>query len=163
MKLLLLRHGIAADDSPDGTDAARPLTDEGVCKTTEACAGLAQLLDTAPVILTSPKQRARQTAHIAAAALGSSVKVMNLLADDEPERIIAVIGKQDDETLMLVGHEPTFSRIIELLLTPAASGGFVQMKKAGCACIEVEWLPGGEPRGTLMWLATPAMLRAIAR
>jgi phosphohistidine phosphatase SixA len=60
---------------------------------------------------------------------------------------------------MVVGHEPMLSQLVETLCVGTASG-FVRLKKAGCAVLDVDF-SAQPPRGSLVWLATPAMLRAL--
>jgi phosphohistidine phosphatase len=71
MKIILLRHGIAAER---GTldferDSERPLTPEGRGKVRLIAKALARLKIIPDVILTSPFVRAHQTAEIAARVL----------------------------------------------------------------------------------------------
>ncbi|HEX5558804.1 MAG TPA: phosphohistidine phosphatase SixA [Gaiellales bacterium] len=163
MRLLVFRHGIAEDTAADGTDAARVLTAEGVTRTRKAARALARLCDAPDVILTSPKARARQTADAAAAAFGSTVEVLDELADGPPEPALCALARRAEETVMIVGHEPMLSALVEQVCTGSRTRGFVDLRKAGCACLDVTFRPGGEVmEATLLWLATAKMLRAAA-
>lgn len=156
MKLLLLRHGIAADPTPDRTDADRPLTEAGVKKTRNAIAGLARIIDPPQIILTSPKLRALQTAEIAANILEAPVKSIEILAGGAADQVIDRISRREEQLILAVGHEPILSEVVELLCFGRTTSA-VQMKKAGCACIQsVGRLQIGQ--GLLEWLATPKML-----
>ncbi|MEX0776796.1 MAG: phosphohistidine phosphatase SixA [Phycisphaeraceae bacterium] len=163
MQLLFFRHGIAQDlapNAPASADAARALTDQGIRKTRAAVAGLAQLLKgQAPQIMTSPKVRAAQTADILADALDAKPQTMTELASASTDRLLRRLAKLNDECVILVGHEPALSQMVAHLCAGSAPHSFIQLKKAGCACIDIE----GKPRpgaGTLLWLATPKMLAA---
>lgn len=156
MLLYLLRHGIAEDHGPEGTDASRRLTPEGVEKTRRAMIGLARLIEPPDLILTSPKVRARQTAEIAAKSLGGELRVWDLLACEKPAAIAAGLVGYGVESLMLVGHEPTLGELVVRLATGGQSGR-VEMKKAGCACLR-SGVREGSVGGELLWLATPKML-----
>jgi phosphohistidine phosphatase len=164
VRLLVFRHGIAEDTSADGTDASRVLTADGVTRTRKAARGLARLCDPPDVILTSPKARARQTADAAAEAFGGCpMEVLEELADGPPEPALRALARRSEETVMIVGHEPMLSELVEQVCTGSRSRGFVDLRKAGCACLDVALGPGGEAtEATLLWLATAKMLRAAA-
>jgi phosphohistidine phosphatase len=163
MRLLVFRHGIAEDTAADGTDASRVLTAEGVSRTRKAARALTRLSDAPEVILTSPKARARQTAEAAAEAFGSPIEVLDELADGPPEPVLRALARRSEETVMIVGHEPMLSELVEHVCTGGRSRGFVDLRKAGCACLEVTFGPGGDAaEATLLWLATAKMLRAAA-
>jgi phosphohistidine phosphatase len=162
MRLLVFRHGIAEDRSADGTDAARALTAQGVARTAAAARGLAAFADSPDVILSSPKTRALETARAAAAAFGREVEVVVELADGAPTEALRALAARTEATVMIVGHEPMLSELVEQACTGVRRLGFVDMRKAGCACIDIAFAPGGEPAGAaLLWLATPKMLRGL--
>ncbi len=164
MRLYLFRHGIAEDTSPDGSDFSRPLTREGVDKTRRAAGGLARLIDPPDRILSSPRLRALETARLAAEVFGRDVTVESCLGEDALDPIFALLRQCHDEAVMLVGHEPTFSRLAEMLCTPGRHGGFIQLKKAGCIALEtIRTETATGLAAMLTWLATPAMLRKLAR
>jgi phosphohistidine phosphatase len=142
----LLRHGDAEDTAPGGGgDAARRLTPKGEAQSQAAGRALAALGVELDACLASPKERARATAEIACAELGVEVELADALAggDFDPEQLAAGRGE-----VMLVGHEPDFSRVIH-----AETGARVKLKKGGLAAIE---------DGLLHVLARPAELRRIA-
>jgi phosphohistidine phosphatase len=163
--LLLLRHGIAEDRAAGQDDASRPLTAEGVKKTRQAAAGLAEVIEPPDLILTSPKLRARQTADLVANALDMRAQSLDALGTQAPERIVRKLQSYRQDTLLIVGHEPTFSRIVALLCTGNADAEILELKKAGCACVEFdpESDPAADfPHARLLWLLTPAILRALS-
>jgi phosphohistidine phosphatase len=140
----MLRHGDAADGSPD---AERPLTDKGRRQAQVAGAALKALGVELDACLTSPKVRAADTAAIACEVLGVEPKVEPKLAGGpfDAEELAAGFG---DEVL-LVGHDPDFSDAVRDL-----TGAQVRMKKGGLAGI-------GERE--LVVLTRPAELKRIAR
>lgn len=158
MLVMFFRHGIAEAHGPDGSDATRRLTCSGAKKTREAAAGLARFAHVPEVILTSPLTRAVQTADIVGATFDLRPQIDDVLAYGPAEAVLQMLSQRSENTVMLIGHEPTLSQCVERICTRGAEG-FVQMKKAGCACVSYE--PGRE--GRLLWLATPKMLRAAAR
>jgi phosphohistidine phosphatase len=162
MRLLVFRHGIAEDQAGDGTDASRALTSAGVERTRAAARGLARISDPLDVILTSPRLRAVQTAEEAAAAFGCAVEALDALSGGPPDAALRALAARPEEALMIVGHEPMLSELVEQVCTGARRLGFVDMRKAGCACLDVVLQPNGDvTAATLLWLATPRMLRAL--
>jgi phosphohistidine phosphatase len=139
----LLRHGEAEDGA--GDDAERPLTAKGERQSRAAGAALARLGAGVEICLASPKVRARATAELACAELGVEVETSEALrgGDFDPGELAAGRGE-----MLLVGHEPDFSRAIE-----RATGARVDLKKGGLAAIE---------DGVLVSLLRPAQIRAIA-
>jgi len=163
VRLLVFRHGIAEDTAADGTDASRVLTAEGVSRSRKAARALARLCDAPDVILTSPKARARQTADAAAEAFGSPIEVLDELADGPPDPALRALAGRSEETVMIVGHEPMLSELVEQVCTGTRSRGFIDLRKAGCACVDVTLGPAGDAtEATLVWLATAKILRAAA-
>ncbi len=160
MHVYLFRHGIAMDRQPGMTDADRPLTHEGIEKTRRAAAGWARAVDAPQIILTSPRQRAAQTAELAAEILGASVEVAHALGEQNVRAIIDVLEERDEDRVMVVGHEPTLSELAELLCFGQVFGRLI-LKKAGGIAITTEGLPRSGS-GTLQWLATGKMLRKLA-
>jgi phosphohistidine phosphatase len=157
--LLVFRHGIAERAAADGTDAARSLTAAGRKKTEAAARGLARMVSPPEAILTSPKQRAVQTADAAARVFGVEPEALDALADGSVDGVVSHLAGRTEDSVMIVGHEPMLSGLVETLCVGEV-GGFVRLKKAGCALLDVD-LSTKPPRASLAWLATPAMLRSL--
>jgi phosphohistidine phosphatase len=151
MKLFLLRHGKA--DWPDwhGPDAERPLTEEGVEEMQQVAAALKRLKASPDLILSSPLPRALRTAEIAARALGVPLEQrVELQPGFNRRQCDAILAARPEFDVMLVGHEPDFSRLIRSL-----TGGRVKLSKAATAAIEL----GDEmPAARLLWLFPSKML-----
>ena len=141
--LWLLRHGDAADGSPD---AERPLTKKGEKQSRAAGRALERLGVKLDACLTSPKVRAADTAKLACEALGIEPQLEPKLAGGpfDGEALAAGLG----DNVLLVGHDPDFSMAVHSL-----TGAQVRMKKGGLAGVE---------KGELMVLFRPAELSAIA-
>ena len=122
----LLRHGDAADGSPD---AERPLTKKGEEQARAAGRALKTLGVKPAACLTSPKVRAADTARLACEELGIEPQLEPKLAGGpfDPEALAAGLG--DD--VLLVGHDPDFSMAVHSL-----TGAQVRMKKGGLAAVE---------------------------
>lgn len=156
MKLYFLRHGIADWPNWDRADAERPLTDEGIEKMKAEAKAIKQLDLELDVVLSSPFVRARQTAEAAASRLGLDVIEEPALAPGfSAEHLRAVLGRYlTAQSVMLVGHEPDFSKTISHLI----GGGRVAIKKGGLARVDLQSID--PPSGELIWLLTPKTLNA---
>lgn len=172
MLVYFFRHGPAEelrasrDHGSSGGDATRALTPRGVEKTSLAVQGLAKLIDKPDAIFTSVKTRAAQTADLLADVLGVSPRVLPMLAEGSDASLARAIARMKHKRVVLVGHEPTLSQTIGLLCAGEGSHAVIELKKAGCACVEVEPRSSGTPglpRAKLLWLATPKMLRRLAK
>jgi len=151
MKLYLLRHGKADWPHWDRPDDERPLTEEGK-REVAAVAKLLSRLEITPVIFTSPLPRASQTAEIAGKHLGAKVRTEPLLRPGfDAGRLAKLLKDFSGKSLMIVGHEPDFTRTIFQL-----TGGNTKMSKAGVAFIELET---GPMKGELRWLVPPKFAR----
>ena len=141
--LWLLRHGDAADGSPD---AERPLTKKGEQQARTVGRALEKLGVKPSACLTSPKVRAAETARLVCAELGIDPRLEPKLAGGpfDPEALAAGLG--DD--VLLVGHDPDFSMAVHSL-----TGAQVRMKKGGLAGVE---------KGELKVLLRPLETAALA-
>jgi phosphohistidine phosphatase len=138
----LLRHGDAADGSPD---AERPLTEKGEDQARAAGEALKKLGVKIDACLSSPKTRAADTAKLACEPLGVEVQLEPQLAGGpfHAEELAAGMGE-----VLLVGHDPDFSAAVH-----GMTGAQVRMKKGGLAAVET---------GELMVMLRPHELKAIA-
>ena len=166
MRLYIVRHAIAVPSGAPGVpDSDRPLTKEGITKMRQAAASLRNLEYVPDLLLTSPLIRARQTAEILLEAFGKSVglKTTPALAPSgsrqELYHEIAQYAKKLN-SLMLVGHQPSLGEIAGEIAWGSPEH-FVELKKGGACVIEVESIQG-IPKGTLISLLTPSILRKIA-
>lgn len=155
MKVYFLRHGIAVEAGDwKGSDYDRPLTDEGRKKMANEAKALKQLDLGLDAILTSPLVRAKDTAAIVAESLKMQVKEDERLGGDFDMTALEAILKDhaDAKTLMLVGHEPSFSAVIGRVIGEAR----LDLKKGGLACVD---LPDASTvTGELLWLVPPKLL-----
>ncbi len=163
--ILLLRHGKSDWDADYGKDHSRPLADRGQ----KGARKIGRFLTTARAVpdraLSSTATRARETLATAAEAGGWSgpARVTDALYESTPEDVLREIQSETDDaqTLIVVGHEPTWSGLVSKLI----GGGAVQMKTAAVAAIEVEverWADVQFGRGSLAFLLPPRVLRPNA-
>ena len=164
MRLLIFRHGIAENHGPTNADASRRLTADGIKRTKEAALGLSRIVERPGAIVTSPKVRAMQTANILGKQFKLKPRVVDSLSMGPAAEVLRALGRWKEKSILVVGHEPTLSRMVEQLCTGGASGGFIVLKKSGCACLEVERRSDGSAESwQLVWLTTPKMLRAAGQ
>jgi phosphohistidine phosphatase len=157
VKLYFLRHGLAGERSEwKGDDAKRPLTDEGKEKTERAATAITHWGLALDLIISSPYDRAFQTAEIVARKLEMPDK---LIKDDrltpgfDVSHLSKLVAAYPTATgLLFVGHEPDFSQVISQLI----GGGRILFKKGGFACVD---LPDPKSlKGELLWLVTPKLM-----
>jgi phosphohistidine phosphatase len=164
MHLYVVRHGVAEVTAASGLDRDRRLTGAGREKMRRAARGLARLGVTVDLLLTSPLPRASETADLLAAALPSAPEPRvfePLTTGTGPVELLRQLrSHREVDGLMLVGHEPTLSGLIALLLTGSPQGASIALKKGAVALLELGRLaPHGE--ASLSWLLTPRVLRKI--
>jgi phosphohistidine phosphatase len=133
-QLWLIRHG---DAEPHGArhDADRRLTAKGEKQARMAGEALARLGLEFAAVYTSPRVRARDTAHLAAEALKADPLIHQPLSAgfdaDEARALLAAAG--DGARVLLVGHEPDFSQTVHDL-----TGARIDLKKGGIAGVRVD-------------------------
>jgi phosphohistidine phosphatase len=162
-ELYFFRHGIALDkeDPSVTTDAARPLTEDGIRKTRAAAEGLKRMEIPFDRILTSPWLRAIQTASILSEVLylSPAQELPELAGDKTPDDLLDALAKHHGKRTLLVGHEPLLSATVVQLL-----GGdwILDLKKAGCCAVLVDGLPARKS-AALLWSVTSRQLRWMAK
>ncbi len=137
MELLLLRHGKAEDALTAPNDFSRTLVEKGVEQATNAARILQAAASLPDLVLCSPLVRAQQTADAFTLAAGIPGPVVQswLACGMSPEMALKELSAFPDfRRVMIIGHEPDFSRLVQYLL--GASGG-VEIKKGSLTCFEV--------------------------
>ncbi len=159
--LYLIRHGIAANrkDYPQN-DTQRPLTPEGVKKTTQMAQRLQDLGLAFDLILTSPLVRAKQTADILqTVGVCEQVEISSHLA---PEGNVIEWWNQGKPwkkypQLALVGHEPDLGNWAECLIWGESKSHLV-VKKGGIVGISLPETGSPFGQSVLFWLTPPRFL-----
>ena len=166
MLLYLVRHGIAIDreDPKCPAEAERYLTEEGIKKTREVARGVASFVEKPNSIVSSPYVRAMQTAEIFATAMKfpkQKIRKTNLLLPgSEPGAFFRELAKNKDvESVFCFGHAPHMDELISAAL--GSKRDATSLKKAGVACLELRRV--APPAGTLIWLASPRLLKKLSR
>jgi phosphohistidine phosphatase len=165
MEIVFLRHGPAGEKEDwartGKPDSERPLTTDGRKRAREAAKGLAAFIETADLIATSPWTRAKETAEIAAKALGAPLVESNfLLPHRSPASLASWLSGLDGHRVVLVGHDPHMSKMISWLLAGNGSRTIVELKKAGAILVETKKAAAGS--AVLLWSLPPRVLRALA-
>ncbi len=158
-RLILLRHGKSDWDADAGSDHARPLARRGV----RSAQAIGQVLARAGVVpdlvLTSPAVRAKTTAEIAAETgrWQCPIQVLPVLYGASSVDVVRIVREQPEElgSVMLVGHEPTWSATASLL----TGGAAIQVKTATAVALDFAsgWrgiAPGG---GEVAWVLQPRL------
>jgi phosphohistidine phosphatase len=166
MQLFIVRHGIAVDreDPKCPADPDRYLTEEGIEKTRQIAKGVTEVGAIPELMITSPYVRAWQTAEIFAEELEYSKQKIRksdlLLPGAEPLQLFRELAKDKDFSVVFVfGHAP---HLDDLLATAVGTKHHItSLKKAGVALVELRRLV--PPSGELVWLATPKLLRKVAK
>jgi len=162
MILYLVRHGIAIDrtDPKSPPEPERALTAKGVQKSRLAALGLRSLGVKPDAVITSPYVRAAQTAEIFAETLGFSLGKISvseaLKPAANPAEILKEIAQLKAKEIACFGHAPHLNLLMAHLAE--ARGNYVELKKAGAACLEHTSARG---KWELLWVLTPKILRAL--
>ena len=163
MRLYLLRHGIAErrfSGLPRG-DADRRLTPEGRRKMKRIAETLAARGVTFDRILSSPYRRAKQSARIVAETLEFKRDII-ITTHLEPGGSLDELVRELAEShakrrhILLVGHEPSMSTLISVLIS-GQPGVKIAMKKGGLCRLSVDGLRYGRC-ATLEWLLPPSQM-----
>lgn len=150
MKVYFLRHGEADWPDWDKPDGERPLTRNGRQEMRRVARFLRDLKVRPDAILSSPLPRAYETAAIAAKQLKRAVTREKALAKGfNAQKFRKLLEKNPGEELLLVGHEPEFSEVLQAL-----TGARVKIAKAGVACVDMD-----VEEGTLVWLFPPKIAK----
>ena len=167
MNIFILRHGVAVEPGTPGyeNDSERPLIPKGERRLHSAAVTMKKLELSFDLILSSPFIRAKQTAEIIASELKLKKRVEffgGLVPGGNSKALIYALNelKPSPENVLLVGHEPSLSRLISLLVSGGADAA-IEMKKGGLCKLEASELQHGHC-AKLAWLLTPAQLEFMA-
>jgi phosphohistidine phosphatase len=161
MIVYFLRHANAGTKrSNAAADEKRPLDAEGITQCRYMGRTLAALNAQVDVVVSSPLKRASQTAALVSNEMGHEGKLQfdAALRPDAPfEAFRELLDRhRKEEAIMVVGHDPSLSNFLSLLVTGGTSRASVEMKKGGVARIDL-----GPRRAVLKWSLTPKVVRAV--
>lgn len=158
--LIFFRHGKSDWDATFSRDHDRPVAERGIVAAKTMGKLLAAMGKVPDLAITSSAVRARTTLELAvnAGAWNCPTAVTEDLYEVDVGQVIRFIHQQSNscESLMLVGHEPTWSDTTSYLI----GGGTVRVPTAAMVCLEFEvetWTQVEYGRGTLLWLLPPKL------
>jgi len=160
MLVYFLRHASAGQSRANPVqDNQRPLDKDGIEQCRDVGRLLAAMEAKVDVIVSSPLKRAAETATLVAKEIGHDSKFV-LDAALGPgatlqkfRELLARYAKK--EAVMVVGHNPSLSEFLSLLMTNGKSGNATDMKKGALARVEYE-----KNQAVLNWMITPKIARA---
>lgn len=158
--LILFRHGKSDWDTDTGEDHERRVGDRGR-KAARTMGKFLSLTGQAPdAAVTSSAVRARTTLDLAreAGKWACPVRVTRALYEATPFIVLEEIRAEPDTTttLLLAGHEPTWSELSSLLI----GGGIIEFPTAAMIRIDLEiaaWKEAGQGKGVLVWHVPPKL------
>jgi len=143
MHLFVIRHATAEDAEPGTDDAARALTPAGKTKLKRVVRGLDALQIRFDRILTSPWQRAVQSAAVVGRISDTPPIATELLTQSPRAELLALIATHN-RTTAVVGHEPWLGELAAwLAFGDTKHGDALDLKKAGVIWLEGSAVPGG--------------------
>ena len=161
-KLFIVRHAKSSWDSPGIRDFDRVLMEVGKKRTRKVIQFLRQKEIKVDLIISSPAVRAYQTAKLIAKGINypiDSIKPEMKFYDGEIEQILDIIYgiANDYSSIMIVGHNPTFSDLASLILKT----GIEILPTTGVAAISFNtnnWEKVPESEVKLDFFISPKML-----
>lgn len=158
--LTLFRHGKSNWDVGYGRDRDRPVAERGIAAAKTMGRLLAAAGEVPDLAIASGAVRTRTTLELAHAAgdWACPTAVTDDLYEASIDQVLEVIHQVPNHhsSLMLVGHEPTWSDAVSYFM----GGGAVAMPTAAIVCLEFEavtWPQVEYGRGTLLWLLPPRL------
>jgi phosphohistidine phosphatase len=145
----------------DLPDAERPLTDKGREKLQTVARAMQAMELEFGAVLSSPLLRARQTGQAIIDELhwpGKLALTDHLAPQGSPKSLVEQINHLSSRTqdILVVGHEPYLSKLIELFTTGHTNGG-IELKKGGLAKLEADKFRYGRC-AILCWLLAPKQM-----
>lgn len=161
MKTVYLhRHGKAVKEFT-GSDFARDLKPSGLADADRLGRYLRQRGFLADLLLTSPANRALQTAQLLAGQTHESVLTDPRLYGADAGTLLDILRGQPDtaDTVRLVGHNPGLEDLGALLCGLRPGG--IHLVTCGVLCIRIDtdrWASLAAGQGTLEWLIGPGQI-----
>jgi len=168
VQLILIRHGVAQEreefqKKTKLDDAFRPLTLKGRKRLEKMTSLMKRLwVKDFDLVISSPYTRARQSAEIISQIYNETkiVESSELVPQSPPQAFVKWMRSQNfrGNSFAIVGHEPNLSLLATYLLA-GNEYAFLQFKKSGLLCLEVDMLKSlGPSSAQLQWLISPKMV-----
>lgn len=168
MKVILIRHAVAQDrerySELHSEDSLRPLTEKGYRQMIKAARGLREIAPELAMVVSSPFTRALQTADVISSVYGTLplIRKDSLAPGGRLEDTVTWLQSlPQDQTIVLVGHEPNLSALACQLLS--GNGHiFLSLQKGSALMVDFhdELTVGG---GLLSWMLLPKQLRSLRK
>ncbi len=164
MKILyLVRHAKSSWDHSGLSDSDRPLMTKGIDRSHRIIGFLKERGVLPDLMISSPAIRAFETAKLFAGGLGylvPNVIIDQKIYDGYYDRILDVIYsiKNDIDSLMIFGHNPTITNLANLFLHP----GIDDMPTSTVVAIEfdtVKWEEIANAKAHQLFIVSPKMLK----
>ena len=156
--LILFRHAKSDWDASYQTDHNRPLAHRGVKAAQQMGTILSDSGKLPDLVICSTATRARQTLELASTAgnWNCDVQFSDDLYEATAKNLISLLQQVSSSvnSLMLVGHEPTWSSLTSMLI----GGGNIRFPTAAMARIDFyynDWRSVDIGSGQLRWLLQP--------
>ncbi len=161
MHLVLVRHAPAEEKEEFAKknigDQFRPLTEKGKKRMQKVAEKLFELNPKVDLIVTSPYVRARESANILNTLFKTSLKeAVELVPQSTSTAFLRWLRAHggDSQQIVVVGHEPHLSTMISYLIS-GQPYSFIDMKKSGVACLEIENLKNLNPGDAILKYLVP--------
>jgi phosphohistidine phosphatase len=160
MQLYVIRHGIAEDPTPGSADGQRALTGDGVKRMKRGVRGMRELGWSFDRILSSPWQRAVETAELLHPLCDADPIVTDLLTQSPRSELLAMIAENmGGDRIAVVGHEPWLGELVAwLAFGDTRHGDALKLKKGGVTVLTGSAIPGGME---IVALVPPKLLRSL--
>ena len=160
MIVYFLRHASAGQHKVNpAKDEKRPLDKDGIEQCGQIGRALAAMDIHVDAIISSPLKRATQTASLVGNEIAFEGKLTMdkaLRPDASFEEFRTLLDRHAKaEEIMVVGHNPSLSEFLSLLISNRSSEVSVDLKKGAVARVDVE------KTASLAWCLTPKLVRAI--
>jgi len=162
--ILVLRHGKSSWESGSDSDHDRPLAERGREAAGIVGSLLARTGQVPDRVLSSSAVRALETVELAAEAgkWSCPIKVVPDFYGASTEAVLARVREEDDDasSLLLAGHEPTWSALVSELV----AGGSLRFPTAALARVDLPidgWRELQSGRGALVWFLIPRLVKAM--
>jgi phosphohistidine phosphatase len=161
MIVYFLRHASAGHHIANpARDEKRPLDEQGIVQCTDVGRALNAMDVHVDAVISSPLKRATQTASLVANEIGFDGKLQltpALRPNATIEAFRELLEKNASlEAVVVVGHNPSLSQFLSLMISENASERAVDLKKGTVARVDAS---GG--MGTLKWVLTPKIVQTL--
>lgn len=157
--LYLVRHAKSSWADPGMRDFDRPLNERGMRNAPFMAGMFKQRGEPVDMLVSSPANRAISTARFFAKELGVRPEQLREepgIYEAERSKLVRIVNALPDgaERVMLFGHNPGFSEVLEYL-SESGSGDMPTCAIARIDLLVDAWSAVGKSTGTLVWLDYP--------